>query len=98
MNLVNTSEITVKTADEVKTQVEELISRYHSVVSGREEAETFFNECKIEGYLYSEEAQRFTVEGERNGDYQESITVVITAFYKDPGSVDYCYSVTVIEY
>lgn len=96
-NLVNVSEITAKTVEGVKQQVEEIVGRYNNVVSDEEAAEQFFADCEIEGYLYSEEAQRFTVDGEQNGDWQETITVVITAYYKDAGSDDYCYSVNVTE-
>lgn len=95
--LVNEKEITTKTVEDVKAQVEEQISRYNNVVSGEEAAEQFFANCEIDGYLYSEEVQRFTVEGEVRGDWQETITVVITAYYKDASSEDYCYSVRVTE-
>lgn len=96
-NLVNISEITAKTVEGVKQQVEEIVGRYNNVVSDEEAAEQFFSNCEIDGYLYSEEAQRFIVEGEIKGDWQETITVVITAYYKDAGSEDYCYSVRVTE-
>ena len=95
--IVNKSEITAKTVEGVKSQVEELVSRYNNVVSDKEEAEQFFTDCGIEGDLYSENVQNFSVEREMNGDWQETITVVITAYYKDAGSEDYCYSVTVTE-
>ena len=96
-NMVNVSEITAKTVEDVRAQVEEIVGRYNNVVSDEEAAEQFFTDCEIEGYLYSEEAQRFTVAGEMNGDWQETITVVITAYYKDSGSDDYCYSVSAEE-
>lgn len=95
--LINVSEITATTVEGVKKQVEEQLNRYYNVVSDEGAAESFFADCEIEGYLQSEEAQRFTVKGEMNGDWQETITVVITAYYKDAGSEDYCYSVKVTE-
>jgi hypothetical protein len=96
-NLVNVSEITAITVEDVKAQVEREMSRFYCVVANDEEAEAFFADMEMDGYLYSEEAQRFYVPGRMNGNWQETITVVITAFYKDPGSDDYCYSVTVTE-
>ena len=67
------------------------------MVADRSAAEKFFNDCEIEGYLYQDEEQRFQVDGERNGDYQTTITVVVKSFYKDAGSEDYCYSVEATE-
>lgn len=96
-NIVNKSEITAKTVEGVKSQVEELVSRYNNVVSDKEAAEQFFTDCEIEGDLHSENVQNFSVLGEINGDWQETITVVITAYYKDAGSEDYCYKVSVTE-
>lgn len=93
--LTNVSEITAKTAEEVKAQVEGLIGRYHDVVSDEDDAKKFFGSESED--LYREEVQRFTVSGEMNGDWQETITVVITAYYKDSGSDDYCYSVSAEE-
>ena len=49
---INLAEITAKTAEDIKEQVEEMISRQNQVVSGQEEAEKFYDKNGVEGYVY----------------------------------------------
>ncbi len=91
--------ITAKKKEEVRERVEG-----HLCVSGRI---VFRSEKKIKEYfneidehttpLLSEVVQKFTVRGERNGDWETTITVQIIAYYYDAGSDDYAYLVKVEE-
>ena len=46
---INLAEITAKTAEDIKEQVEEMISRQNQVVSGQEEARNFTILGEVEG-------------------------------------------------
>lgn len=46
---INLAEITAKTAEDIKEQVEEMISRQNQVVSGQEEARSFTILGEVEG-------------------------------------------------
>ena len=94
---INLAEITAKTAEDIKEQVEEMISRQNQVVSGQEEAKKLYDKNGVEGYVYQEEARNFTILGEVEGGWQPTFTVVITAYFIDVGSDDYVYSVRVTE-
>ena len=80
--------ITAKKKEEVRERVEG-----HLCVSGRI---VFRSEKKIKEY-FNEIVQKFTVRGERNGDWETTITVQIIAYYYDAGSDDYAYLVKVEE-
>lgn len=94
---INLAEITAKTAEDIKEQVEKMISRQNQVVSGQKEAEKLYDKNGVEGYVYQEEARNFTILGEVEGGWQPTFTVVITAYFIDAGSDDYVYSVRVTE-
>lgn len=96
--LVNTSEITAKTVEVVKAQVEEQL-RYlgYTVVESETEAEEYLKDIEGDGYLDNDVEQTFSIDGEVNGDWQSTITVTIKSYYKDSGSIDYCYQVNVTE-
>ena len=46
---INLAEITAKTAEDIKEQVEEMISRQNQVVSGQEEAEKLYDKKEWKG-------------------------------------------------
>ena len=96
--LVNTSEITAKTVEVVKAQVEEQL-RYlgYTVVESETEAEEYLKDIEGDGLLDDDVVQTFSIEGEMKGDWQSTITVTIKCYYKDSGSIDYCYQVNVTE-
>lgn len=97
-NIVRASEITAVEASEVKAQVTELISgNGYAVVEDRAGAEAYLAE--FDGEIAEEQVQSFSFDGELDEemDYQYTITVTITGYYKDSGSDDYCYSVRVDE-
>lgn len=92
------AEITAKTVEGVKAQVEAaLTERGYNVVASEKEVKDFFNQAGIEGHLYSETTSTFEVDGEQNGDWEATISVTIKAHYKDAGSEDYVYSIEVTE-
>lgn len=96
--LINVSEITAKTVEIVKAQVEEqLIYLGYTVVESETEAEEYLKDIEGDGYLYEDIEQTFSIDGEVNGDWQSTITVTIKSYYKDSGSDDYCYQVNVAE-
>ena len=96
--LVNTSKITAKTVEAVKAQVEEQLSYLgYVVVESEAEAEEYLKDIDGDGYLYDDVEQTFSLDGEMNGEWQSTITVTIKSYYKDSGSIDYCYSVNVTE-
>nr|WP_288330768.1 hypothetical protein [uncultured Prevotella sp.]DAZ14049.1 MAG TPA: hypothetical protein [Caudoviricetes sp.] len=96
--LVNTSKITAKTVEAVKAQVEEQLSYLgYVVVESESEAEEYLKDIEGDGYLYDDVEQTFSLDGEMNGEWQSTITVTIKSYYKDSGSIDYCYSVNVTE-
>lgn len=96
--LVNTSKITAKTVEAVKAQVEEQLSYLgYVVVESEAEAEEYLKDIEGDGYLYDDVEQTFSLDGEMNGDWQSTITVTIKSYYKDSGSIDYCYQVNVTE-
>lgn len=96
--LVNTSKITAKTVEAVKAQVEEQLSYLgYVVVESEAEAEEYLKDIEGDGYLYDDVEQTFSLDGEMNGEWQSTITVTIKSYYKDSGSIDYCYSVNVTE-
>ena len=96
--LVNTSEITAKTVEVVKAQVEEQLSYLgYVVVESEAEAEEYLKDIEGDGYLHDDVEQTFSLDGEMNGDWQSTITVTIKSYYKDSGSIDYCYQVNVTE-
>lgn len=96
--LVNTSEITAKTVEVVKAQVEERLSYLgYTIVEDEAEAEEYLKDIEGDGYLYEDIEQTFKINGEMNGDWQSTITVTIKSYYKDSGSDDYCYQVNVTE-
>ena len=98
-NLKN--QITANTVDEVKNQVEQLFRSYGYIVFDTvEEIEDFYNEnyeYEPGTELSEETVEAFTVPGEMSGDWETEIKVTIKAYYKDSGSVDYCYIVKVEE-
>lgn len=96
--IVNTSKITAKTVEAVKAQVEEQLSYLgYVVVESEAEAEEYLKDIEGDGYLYDDVEQTFSLDGEMNGEWQSTITVTIKSYYKDSGSIDYCYSVNVTE-
>lgn len=96
--LVNTSKITAKTVEAVKAQVEEQLSYLgYVVVESEAEAEEYLKDIEGDGYLYDDVEQTFSLDGEMNGEWQSTITVTIKSYYKDSGSIDYCYQVNVTE-
>lgn len=96
--LVNTSKITAKTVEVVKAQVEEQLSYLgYVVVESESEAEEYLKDIEGDGYLYDDVEQTFSLDGEMNGEWQSTITVTIKSYYKDSGSIDYCYQVNVTE-
>lgn len=96
--LVNTSEITAKTVEVVKAQVEEQLSYLgYTIVKDEAEAEEYFKDIEGDGCLHDEIEQTFSLDGEMNGEWQSTITVTIKSYYKDSGSIDYCYQVNVTE-
>lgn len=93
------SEVTAKTVEDVKLQVEEILSRRgYSVVDSKEEAEECFKDMEMEGHLFSETTATFEVEGEEDHNYIPTIKVDVIGYYKDSGSVDYFFEVRVDEY
>ena len=94
---INLAEITAKTAEDIKEQVEQIIARQEHVVSGKEEAERFFAMYGDERYVYGAEDRKYSVEGEVKGGWQTTYTVVIIAYFTDAGSDNYVYSVRVTE-
>lgn len=96
--LANTSKITAKTVEAVKAQVEEQLSYLgYVVVESEAEAEEYLKDIEGDGYLYDDVEQTFSLDGEMNGEWQSTITVTIKSYYKDSGSIDYCYQVNVTE-
>lgn len=96
--LINVSEITAKTVEVVKAQIEERLSYLgYTIVEDEAEAEEYLKDIEGDGYLYEDIEQTFSIDGEVNGDWQSTITVTIKSYYKDSGSDDYCYQVNVTE-
>ena len=94
--LIRKNQITATTADEVKLQVEqELQYLGYIVVGNRSEAEQCLSE--IDGDIFDQIVQTFSVLGEIEGAWQITLTVTIKSYYKDSGSYDYCYQVNVVE-
>lgn len=95
--LIRKNRITATTAYEVKSQVEQEFQYLgYIVVGSRAEAEECLSE--IDGDIFDDVVQKFSVLGEIEGAWQVTITVTIKSYYKDPGSNDYCYQVIVTEY
>ena len=101
-NLIIKNQITANTVAEVRNQVENILCSYGYLVfksvSGAEECLNDNFEDSKNKELQEETVQVFTVPGEPNGDWETTIRVTIKAYYKDAGSVDYCYVVNVEEY
>lgn len=96
-NLVVTERINATTANEVKAQVVSQMKKFgYYVVADEQEARTFFLTF-FGKEMSTEVAQKFQLDGELNGDWQTTITVVIKAHYCDAGSEDYAYTVEVTE-
>ena len=96
-NLVITERINATTANEVKNQViAQLESWGYNVAKTEQAAQNFFL-AEFGKEMSSEIAQQFQLDGELNGDWQTTITVVIKANYCDAGSEDYVYTVEVTE-
>ena len=100
-NLIIKNQITANTVAEVRNQVENILCSYGYLVfksvSGAEECLNDNFEGAKDKELKEETVQVFTVPGELNGDWETTIKVTIKAYYKDAGSVDYCYIVNVEE-
>lgn len=100
-NLIVKNQITANTVAEVRNQVENILCSYGYLVfksvSGAEECLNDNFEGLRDKELQEETVQVFTVPGELNGDWETTIKVTIKAYYKDAGSVDYCYIVNVEE-
>ena len=96
-NLVITERINATTASEVKNQVVSQMKGFgYYVVADENEAETFF--LTFFGKKTSSEVvQRFQLDGEQNGDWQTTITVVVREFSVSGNTDDYAYTVEVTE-
>lgn len=95
--IVNKSDITATTVEEVIDQVVELIQAY-GVDAAREDVTAY--ECKEgfgEGEYTSSVEQVLYVLGEMNGDWQTSIKVTIFE-NRSIGGGDYLYTVTASEF
>ena len=109
--LINPALITANTIDSVYSQVtEELTARGYNVVSNIDELINSLSAGSDDVCLddiCSTEAQMFKVSGTEAGEYtaadgrtfvyESTITIVIDAYYTDPGSVDYYYMIRVTE-
>lgn len=100
--LVTPAEITAKTQEDILEQVLEIASKYGEMVieendSADEFIRGYFQEQFGNADYSSRELQRFTVYGAMDGDWQRSYTVYIYENYVDAGSVDYIYTVAVVE-
>ena len=112
-NLINVNDITAKTENEIHAQViSELNKKGYYTANTTQELSSFFKEIGLDNdYIYSNIEQTFNIFGDassdkgelfdENGnhiaDYQPTYKVTIKSFYKDAGSIDYCYMVDVIE-
>nr|DAV45530.1 MAG TPA: hypothetical protein [Caudoviricetes sp.] len=96
-NLVIVEQITATTAQEVKQQVEDQLKNWgYYVVDDEQAADTFF--LTFFGKKSSQEiAQKFQLDGELNGDWQTTLTVVIREFSVSGNTDDYAYTIEVTE-
>ena len=94
-DLINAKEITSKTTAEVEQEVINLLNRKGYFAGNNGEVESFFSD--LDGKIQTDQAQKLEIDGEMIGDWQTTITVVISEHYVDPGSVDYFYTVKVTE-
>lgn len=96
-NLVITERINATNVVEVRQQVVDQLKKLgYNVVADEQEAMTFFLTFFGKD-MNTEVAQEFQLDGELNGDWQTTITVVIKAHFCDAGSDDYVYTVEVAE-
>jgi hypothetical protein len=92
-NLINAKEIISKTTSEVEQEVISLLNRKGFTAGSKEELKNFFDGEKY----YSNSIQKLQIDGEMNGDWQTTITVIIYENYVDSGSDDYFYTIKVSE-
>lgn len=95
--LINKNEITATKADDVRRQVVELLDRCYPTANSDDEAASMLKEWGCEGEMRDEIAQKFSLPGEMDGDFQKTITVTIYGCFVDSGSDDYIYTVYVTE-
>lgn len=111
--IVNVNAITAKTENEIHAQViSELNEKGYYTANTTQELSSFFKEIgSDDDYIYSDIEQTFNIFGDASSDkgelfdekgnhiadYQPTYKVTIKSFYKDAGSIDYCYMVDVIE-
>lgn len=95
--LVIIERINSNDVESVKAQVKEQMRQFgYYVVADEQEAETFFQ--TFFGKETSKEiAQKFQLDGELNGDWQTTITVIIREFSCSGNTDDYIYTVEVTE-
>lgn len=92
-NLINSKEITSKTAIEIEKEVIDLLNSKGYIAGSKEDLNNFFEGEKFSSDL----VQKLEIDGEMNGDWQTTITANIYESYIDSGSVDYFYTVVASE-
>ena len=92
-DLINAKEITSKTISEVEQEVIDLLNNKGYIAGSNEDLNDFFGGEKFSSNV----VQKLEIDGEMNGDWQTTITVVISEHYVDSGSDDYFYTVKVTE-
>lgn len=92
-DLINAKEITSKTISGVEKEVIAILNNNGYIAGSKEDLNNFFNGEKYSSNII----QKLEIDGKINGDWQTTITVVISEHYVDSGSVDYFYTVTVTE-
>lgn len=97
--MIRISDVKSKGVASVKSEViNDLKIRGYMVASSERGARALLKRCGVTGYIYEGEKVTRTFPSAILQGYQYSLKVVITAFYSDPASQDYAYSVNVIRF
>lgn len=97
--MININDVKAKGVAAVRAEViTDLKSRGYLVAGSERGARALLKQCGVTGYIYEGEKVTRTFLGASLQGYQYTLKVVVTAFYSDPASSDYAYSVNVIRF
>lgn len=97
--MIRINNVKSKGVTSVKAEViNDLKGRGYMVASSERGARALLHQCGVTGYIYEGEILTRVFPGACIRGYQYSLKVVVTAFYSDPASSDYAYSVNVIRF
>ena len=97
--MIRINDVTSKGLASVRAEViNDMKNRGYMVAGSERSARALLRACGFDGYIYEGESYTRIFPGVCVRGYQYSLKVVVTAFYGDPASSDYAYSVNVIRF